>query len=278
MTTPSNYTAEVFDNVTAVLHTASPFVLSPKDNETELLKPAVAGVTSVLEAAVKHGSAVEAVVLMSSFAAILDLGKGYRPGFTYSEEIWNPISYEEAKVADGPTAYCASKAFAEKAGWEWVEKHKPKFTYTSICPPWVFGPSIGPIQDVTKLNESTHAIWNLIDSKEVPPVDFAGFADVRDVASAFLIVVEKKDVQGERYLVGNHFDYQTAVDELLKELPELKGRVPVGTPGAGLKEGLYYTVDGSKVTKVLGLKYTPLATTMKDTVVQLLDAEKRAKA
>ncbi|KAF2433598.1 NAD(P)-binding protein [Tothia fuscella] len=264
---------DAFQGVTAVFHTASPFVLAPKDNESELLKPAVAGVVSALEAAAQYGPNVKAFILMASFASILDLSKGYRPTYTYSEKDWNPISYEEAKVADGPTAYCASKAFAEKAGWEWMQTHKPNFTFSSICPPWVFGPNISPITNLNKLNESTHAIYTLIRGDKIPDADFCGFADVRDVAAAHVSLLEKESAQGERYIVGNHFDYQTAVDELVKEMPELEGRIPKGEPGAGLKEGVYYRIDGSKVVEALGLEYTPLGVTMRDTFKQLMEAE-----
>jgi NADPH-dependent methylglyoxal reductase len=272
MTVPSNY-KDAFAGVTGIMHTASPFVLKPKDIPVELLDPAMKGVTSILEAAKAWGTGVKRVVLTSSFAAILDMSKGYRPGYTYSEKDWNPMTYDEATYADGPTAYCASKKLAEEAAWKWISENKPNFTLSAIDPPWIFGPNFNGIKDLNHLNESTHALWSLVDAKEVPPVEFAGFADVRDIAKAHLMAYEKDEAQGERFLVGSHFDYQTAVDELLAAIPELEGRVPVGVKGGGKAED-FYAIDGSKAEKVLGLKYTPLAVTVKDTVSQLLEKEK----
>lgn len=45
----------------------------------------------------------------------------------YSEEDYNPISYEAAVKADSVTAYLASKRFAEKAAFDFVANNKPHF-------------------------------------------------------------------------------------------------------------------------------------------------------
>jgi nucleoside-diphosphate-sugar epimerase len=84
---------------------------------------------------------VKHVVITSSFAAIVTPNKGFWPGHTYSEDDWNPITLEEAK--ENPMAgYRASKTFAEKAAWEFLEKEKPNFTVATINPPMVFGPIV----------------------------------------------------------------------------------------------------------------------------------------
>ena len=176
----------------------------------------------------------------------------------------------------GAFSYCASKALAERAAWDWVSKHKPSFQVTAIDPPWVFGPSLSPITSLDHLNESTEAIWNLINgsNKDVPPYDFLGFVNTTDIANAHLLAYQNEAAAGERFLVGSHFDYQTAVDYINEAFPQLEGRVPVGVKGAGLKQN-GYVLDGSKAEKVLGLKYTSLKDTLVDTVNGLLDAEKK---
>ncbi|EXJ77931.1 hypothetical protein A1O3_09090 [Capronia epimyces CBS 606.96] len=270
---------EAVQGVSGIVHTANPFILQPKDNEAELLKPSIAGVLNMLEAAATQGESLYRVVLTASFASILDLGQGSRPGYAYTEADWNPCSYEEAKdTPSGAVAYCAAKALAERAAWDWVEAKKPPFSFATLNPPWIFGPSLHGIRSLHHLNESTEAIWKLVNgsTKEVPPVDFAGFADVRDVALAHLRAYEREEAGGQRFIVGSHFDYQTAVDAIREVLPEIQDRVPRGTPGAGLTEPVYQ-VDGSKAQKVLGIQYTPLKVTLKDTVEDLLDAEKRSK-
>ncbi|KAF2802942.1 NAD(P)-binding protein [Mytilinidion resinicola] len=273
MTAPGAFD-EAVKRVSGIMHMASPFVLAPENNEVDLLQPAIQITLGVLASAAAAGSTVRHVVLTSSFASILDMGQGYRPGYTYNEADWNPMTYAEAAVADGPMAYCASKKLAEEAAWNFVKEKKPAFELSTICPPWIFGPTLGSLASLEHLNESTEAIYKLINAKSIPPIDFAGFADVRDVAAAHLRAYEKPEAAGKRFLVGNHFDYQTAADAIRAKLPELKDRVPEGTPGAGLK-GDVYQVDGSEAAKVLGVEYTKLEDTMKDTVEGLLEAEKR---
>ncbi|KAK0745740.1 hypothetical protein B0T18DRAFT_410084 [Schizothecium vesticola] len=257
--------------ITGVINVASPFVLKADDNRRDLLEPAVGGAVAILEATKRYGPNVRRVVNTSSFAAILDLGKGARPGYTYSEADWNPMTYDEAAVADGTTAYCASKGLAEKAMWEWLAEKKPNFSLVTINPPWVFGPHLGGIRDVKHLNESSHALFSIIGAKYVPPVDFAGFADVRVVAEAHVAAFEKEEVAGQRFLVGSHFDYQTVVDEVRKGIPELADKLPEGTPG---KVPETYGLDGSKAEKALGVKYISLGQSMVDSYRQFLEADR----
>ena len=40
----------------------------------------------------------------------------------------------------------ASKAFAEKAAWDFVEKEKPNFSLSTIQPSLVFGPIVSLLQ------------------------------------------------------------------------------------------------------------------------------------
>lgn len=256
--------------ITGVINVAAPFILNVQDNRRDLLDPAVRGAVGILEATKLYGPDVRRVVNTSSFASILDLGKGARPRYTYTEADWNPMTYDEAAAADGTTAYCASKGLAEKAMWDWHEKEKPNFSLVSINPPWIFGPHFGGIRDTKRLNESSHALYSLLDAKEIPPVDFAGFVDVRVVADAHIAAFEKEEAGGQRFLVGSHFDYQTVVDEVRKGIPEIANRLPIGTPG---KIPDTYELDGSKAERVLGIKYISLGRTMVDSFRQFLEAD-----
>jgi nucleoside-diphosphate-sugar epimerase len=38
--------------------------------------------------------------------------------------------------------YRASKTFAEKAAWDFIEQEKPNFSISTINPPMVFGPIV----------------------------------------------------------------------------------------------------------------------------------------
>lgn len=134
--------------ITGVINVAAPFSIKVEDPTRDLLDPAIKSAAGVLEATKRFGSNVRRVVNTSSFAAILDLKKGYRPGYTYTEEDWNPTTYEEAVGADPTTAYAASKSLAEKFMWDWVKFEQPAFSLASINPSWIFGPHVGRIADL----------------------------------------------------------------------------------------------------------------------------------
>ncbi|KAL6414177.1 NAD dependent epimerase/dehydratase [Ilyonectria robusta] len=258
------------EGVVGILHSASPFVLKPEDNVKDLLEPAIHGSVAILEAAKQWGPSVRRVVITSSHASVCDLGKGKRPGYVYDEKDWNPVTFEEAAVADGVVAYCASKALAEKAAWDWVAKNEPKFDLVTITPPWIFGPYVTELTNTKGISESLQLLYGIIGATEVPPFDFGGFADAREVAAAHVLGFEVPEAGGQRFWVGQNFNYQSAVDAAREQIPELRSRMPVGQPGVVEDT---YTVDGSKATRVLGLKYRTLAETVKDTYEQLLRAE-----
>lgn len=259
---------EAVKDVSGVIHTASPFNLHVQDNEKELLQPAIHGTLNVLKAVDEHNSNVQRVVVTSSFAAILDLDQGFRPGYRYTENDWNPCTYETAKeTRSSSMAYCASKAFAERSIWEWMTDAKPKFSVATICPPWVFGPTIDG--DNSRLSESDEVLWELINGsrKEVPDNDFAAFVNAKDVAQAHLKAYTLEEAANQRFIIaGGQFLYQEACDIIRKRFPQLEDKVPKGTPGARMET---YIVDGSKAKKVLGIEYHDLEDTLVEVVEDL---------
>jgi Nucleoside-diphosphate-sugar epimerases len=92
----SNAFDEAVKDVDGIIHTATPFQVQVEDNERDLLRPAIEGTVNLLLAAKKYAAQVRRIVLISSFAAMLDLSKGNWPEHTYTEADWNPMTYEEA--------------------------------------------------------------------------------------------------------------------------------------------------------------------------------------
>ncbi|KAI1453172.1 NAD(P)-binding protein [Annulohypoxylon moriforme] len=278
MTVPEAYEAAFADGaITHIIHSASPFNLAPEDNVRDLLDPAVKGATSILEAALQYGGGkVKTVVATSSFASVIDLSKGFREGYTYDEKDWNPVTWDEAVVANGTVAYCASKALAERAMWEWVEKHKGQISFglATVCPPWVFGPYAHELRDTKALSESVQLLNAIVDSDKIPDFDFGGYADAREVAAAHVRSLEVPEAAGKRFVVGQDFRYQAAVD-LAREDPELAKRLPMGKKGEWIPA---YHIDGSLATRVLGLKYGSLKDTVTETYRQLLKAREAEAA
>ncbi|KAJ9149267.1 NAD-dependent epimerase dehydratase [Pleurostoma richardsiae] len=277
ITKPELYERAFESSVTGVIHTASPFVFEVKDRAKDILEPAINGAVAILDAVKLYGPCVRRVVTTSSFAAIIDVSLGHRPGHTYTEQDWNPLTYEEGMSASwGAVTYTASKALAEKGMWAWMaaQDPPPPFDLTAINPPWVFGPHVPQLDSLNGLNQSTASLRAaLLDADAVPPTDFAGFVDVRDTAAAHIAALETPEAGGQRFLLGGHFDYQSAADAVRAELPELMGRVPQGQVGKGWEEEVY-EIDGSKAERMLRIEYTPLAVTMRDTFLELLEAER----
>lgn len=119
----------------AVIHSASPFHFNVINVKEDLLDPAINGTTNILKAIKAHAPTVKSVVITSSFASIVNVNLP-RPAsaHTYSEKDWNPITQEES-IQNPSNGYRASKTFAERAAWEFVEKEKPNFTLSTVSRP-----------------------------------------------------------------------------------------------------------------------------------------------
>lgn len=262
---------EAVKDVAGVIHCASPFVMQVEDNERDLLDPAVKGTNRILEAVASRAPQVKRVVITSSFAAILDPQQGLRPGYTYTEADWNPTTYDEAvQTPSGAVAYCASKAFAEKAAADFVATNKPGFTVSTVCPPMVYGP-VEHDADLAKLNTSIADIYRFMDgsTKEPGPTGFPTFADVRDVAEAHLRAYER-DQPGRYFITSGTFEYGDVCRVLREVLPDRKDKIPdpEATPRAE-----FYKVDNSKTGKELGMTFTSLHDSIRDTALSLVALE-----
>lgn len=84
----------------------------------EFLDPAIKGTLEILKAVKDGASSVKRVVVTSSCAAVIDFDAPAvrEPRKVYTEEDWNPRTWEEALSGTPNAAYQASKKFAEKAG------------------------------------------------------------------------------------------------------------------------------------------------------------------
>jgi len=84
-------------------------------------------------------------VVTSSYAAVLDLDEGEFVDKTYTEKDWAPFTLESA-IAPGKMpgyVYSASKAFAEKAAWDYADKNG--LLLSTLCPPMIYGAPLQPV-------------------------------------------------------------------------------------------------------------------------------------
>lgn len=269
---------EAVKGVDGVIHTASPFQTDVQDNERDLLQPAIKGTVGLLESVQRNAQQVKRVVVTSSFAAILDLGEGARPGHTYTERDWNPVTYETAKDGPGAVAYCGSKTFAEKAAFEYVDTHKPNFSVATICPPMIYGPLAHEVSSLNRLNTSAADVYRLMNGslQSVPETSFFAFADVRDVAAAHLKAYENPAAAGQRYFVtSGNYTYDQICDVIREEFPQIRDRVPAQGDKGKRESPDVYKVDASKASTELKLEMRGLRECIRDTVTSFLDLERK---
>lgn len=261
--------------VTVFLHTASPFFFNAKNVEQELLIPAVNGTKNALKAIKEYAPQVSRVVVTSSIAAIKVDAKENDPTFTMTERTWNPVKWEEA-LANPVMGYRGSKTFAEKAAWEFVEQEKPGFVLSTVNPVIVFGPQAFDVEVKETLNTSAEMINNLLKLKPTDPVPPLSNAcvDVRDVAKAHLAAFEKDETANQRLLLSeSRFSSQLVLDLIHKNFPQLKDRIPTGTPGTYPDSSQVAQIDNSHTKSILGFPLIPLEKSVVDTVGQILKAE-----
>lgn len=251
------------------LHTASPVTFSEEDVEKNTIIPAIRGTTSALWGVHKYCPNIRNVVVTSSNGAVFDIYNQFGEN-VYTEKSWQTITYEDG-LKNAMYSYLALKKYAEKAAWEFVEKEKPKFKLTVICPVYVFGPQAFDDTVGDTLNFSAEIVNQILKSKPGDKFpEFEGhFIDVRDTAKAHIVAFEKKEAWGERLIVANtKFIYEYGARIIVEEFPQLKGKISLGDENSEAPK--YPIIDNSHTRKVLGFDFIPLRQSIKDAVEQIL--------
>ena len=255
--------------VTVFLHTASPVTFEAEDNEKDIILPAINGTVNVLKAIKATAPQVDRVVITSSVASQRTFSN---PSAPVTEDTWNDITYEQAK-SDSVAAYYGSKTFAEKAGLDFVKNEKPHFTISTVHPVFVFGPQAFDLEAKGELNVTNTFISGLLKLKEGSsasvPTNSGTFIDVRDVAAAHIIEIEKPS-HGLRVLVKNEdFNSQSLLNIVNKNFPEL-GLIK-GDPEALVEKK---RITDAKSRAYLGLDYIGIEKSVVDTVKQYIATNK----
>ncbi|EKG11429.1 Beta-lactamase-like protein [Macrophomina phaseolina MS6] len=252
----------------AVIHTASPLSLSVTDVQKEVLDPAIIGTVGLLSSVKQFAPTVKRVVVLSSFAAMVDLAKGDWPSHTYTAADWNPITPEEA-LQDAVAAYRGSKTFAERAAWEFVEREKPGFSLTTLNPPFVFGPVVHYLSGLDALNNSNRRFVGFLNGMLLPTTFYA-WLDVRDMALGHVRAMEDPAAAGERifFTSPEQFSNRDILQIIDEEFPELRHRLPPKEQwsSVGYPDGGVYKVDHARARELLGRDFIPLRKCVVDTV------------
>ncbi|KAI0691865.1 NAD-P-binding protein [Cytidiella melzeri] len=250
---------EAVRGVDAIVHTASPFHFNA-DHPDEIVGPATAGTTSVLNSAMKHGTSVKRVVVTSSTAAILNILPKPR---LLTETDWNRWASKECEEkgrnASQLAKYCSSKAEAELTTWDFVAKNESqlKFDVTVLCPPFVYGPVLHEVSKVENLNTSSADWYDTVvkGGKDNDALVSGGseWIDVRDIALAHVLALQKVDAGGERIIISAGKwvwqDWVSAAHTIDKSLS-------AGNTAYDPSKATYMDqYDASKASRILGMEH-----------------------
>ncbi|XP_028096245.1 cinnamoyl-CoA reductase 1-like [Camellia sinensis] len=243
----------IIDGCEGVFHTASPVHFSVTDPQVELIDPALKGTVNVLRSCAKVPS-IKRVVLTSSTAAVICNRKMLTPGL-HVDETWfsDPLFCKESKLW-----YQLSKTLAEEAAWKFAKENG--IDLTVINPGWVFGPLLQPT-----LNATVEVVLNVINGAKSFPNASYGWVDVRDVANAHIQAFEIPSASG-RYCVVNGVAHFSEVVKILHELYPALDIPEKCENDAPFQMG---NIVVNEKAKGLGIEFTPLEVTLKDTVESL---------
>ncbi|KAJ3573248.1 hypothetical protein NP233_g2543 [Leucocoprinus birnbaumii] len=277
---------DAVNGVEAIQHTAAPIAsegTDPQGGDSEFIKPAVQGTIGILQSALLHGSNVKRIVLVSSAAAITNWPK---EPTVFSEEDWNTTSLEDISRnginAEPESAYRASKTIAERAAWDFWEKHRSEVAWDLVVtnPTVVFGPCIHEISGgPTNLNTSLKWLYNIVvntASKSEAYLYFSSaWIDIRDVALAHTLVLQRENAGGERMILSTGpFICQDLVDVANKLAPYPLPNHPPSEGFPGLQKTYLVDFKVEKLERILAIPRSEMKTleeSVRDTLKEFAD-------
>lgn len=240
-----------------VYHVASPIPYVQPTDPDELITPAREGVLRVLRAARDAGA--RRVVLTSSFAAI---GYTPKPGGEFTEDDWTDPD------TPGLAPYPRSKAIAERAAWDLMERDGGDTELVVVNPTFILGPTL-----TTELRSSLQRTKAMLDgTMTVVPRQRFGVADVRDVADLHIRAMAAPEAAGQRFLAladGPTITFLRMAQILRERLGALAERVPTQeAPGDDLPP---LVIHNDRAREELGWRPRPVETTIVETAESLRD-------
>ncbi|KAA3489805.1 cinnamoyl-CoA reductase 1-like [Gossypium australe] len=222
-------------------------------SQAELLDPAVKGTLNVLNSCANTPS-VKRVVLTSSIAAVTYNGKPRTPDVVVDESWFTDPEYcKNLKLW-----YVVSKTIAEDSAWKFAKEKGVDMVV--VNPAMVIGPLLQPT-----LNTSAAAVLSLIKGAQTFPNATFGWVNVKDVANAHIQAFEIPSASGRYCLV----ERVAHCSEVVKMLSELYPSFQLPEKCADDKPYVpTYQVSKEKA-KTLGIEFTPLDVSLKETVESL---------
>ena len=240
-----------------VHHVASPFPAIQPDDPDELIIPAREGTLRVLRAARDAGA--RRVVLTSSFAAI---GYSPKPVAEFTEADWTDPD------TPGLAPYPRSKAVAERAAWNFMQREGGGTELTVVNPTFILGPTLtaGPASSLQLVKAMLDGTMTVVRRQRF------GIADVRDVADLHIRAMAAPGAAGKRFLAladGPTISFLQLAEILRQRLGPLGARVSVQeAPG---EDPPSLVIHNDRAREELGWRPHPLETTVVESAECLRD-------
>jgi nucleoside-diphosphate-sugar epimerase len=240
-----------------VYHVASPIPYVQPEDPDELIVPAREGVLRALRAARDAGA--RRVVLTSSFAAI---GYTPKPSGEFTEDDWTDPD------TPGLAPYPRSKAIAERAAWDLMERDGGSTELVVVNPTFILGPTL-----TTELRSSMQLIKAMLDgTMSVVRRQRFGVADVRDVAGLHIRAMAAPEAAGQRFLAladGPTLSFLEVAGILRRRLGPLAAHVP--TQEAPGDDPPRLVIHNDRARNELGWRPRAAETTIVDSAESLRD-------
>lgn len=262
------------EEIDIVLHIALPHSVDVRNYENDILVPVVNTTKGILNAIRIYGD-VKKIVMTSSFLTILDVFKFGNECTVFTEKDWNPATWEECQI-DLFSAYSGSKKFAEEVAWDFATE--TGIFLSTVNPALILGPQRFEEDVRPRSNTYNKIVDSLLHTKpgdKIIPKYFPCYVDVRDVARAHLIAIQK-DTDGERLGLWNDgFFPQDILNILNQKFPHLRGEIAEEKNVPRLSTGFRAIIDTTRTKEILGFAFTSLEESVCDAVVQILKKEGR---
>jgi len=248
-----------------VIHAAAMVSFQAADRQ-RLFATNTQGTTNVVNVALVAG--VQRLIYVSSVAA---LNRETRAPKISEKDRW------QEKLA--PTYYAQSKFSAEREVWRGQSEG---LSVAALYPSLVIGAG-------NWLGSSTPSLFHGVKSRRFFPVGSTGFADVRDVAIATLVALQRNR-DGDRYLLNSeNLSWEEALSLIAKSvngrppsirvapwlsalawpilglLSKLTGKKPSLTKATHRTAQSSFQYDGSLITKETDFVYRPVAQSIRQT-------------
>ena len=252
---------EAVKDVNYILHIASPIPLKeeikPEDYEKTLVKPAVAGTTSILEAALGSPD-VRRIVITSSIAAMLPTRYMFETdapdGFVVNHD--SRLPPPSGPYPSDFHAYNASKTAALLASEAFVRDRKPHFDVTNIHPSFVIGKNelVRDAKDIT-VGSNGVAIGPVLGKKSDAPI-VGSSVHVNDIAFMHVKALDPSVPAGS--YIGNSDDYagtvwQNATGIVAEHFPNAVAHGIL--PNNGTQPTRKCRINARKTEEVMGFKF-----------------------